>query len=44
VREAWKEKHPEDWHDRLEVCWNLLYMRRTWDGFKRLTIEDTLDA
>ena len=44
VREAWKDKHPEDWHDRLEVCWNLLYMRRTWDGFKRLTIEDTLDV
>ena len=40
VREAWKEHHPEDWHDRLEVCWNLLYMRRTWDGFKRLTIEE----
>ena len=44
VREAWKDKHPEDWHDRLEVCWNLLYMRRTWDGFKRLTIEETLDV
>ncbi len=44
VREAWQEHHPEDWHDRLEVCWNLLYMRRDWDGFRRLTIEDTLDA
>ena len=44
VREAWQEAHPEDWHDRLEVCWNLLYMRRNWDGFRRLTIEDTLDA
>ena len=44
VREAWKDKHPEDWHDRLEVCWNLLYMRRTWDGFRRLTIEETLDV
>jgi hypothetical protein len=44
VREAWKDKHPEDWHGRLEVCWNLLYMRRTWDGFRRLTIEETLDV
>ena len=44
VQEAWQEHHPDDWHDRLEVCWNLLYMRRTWDGFKRLTIEDTLNA
>jgi len=44
VQEVWQEAHPEDWHDRLEVCWNLLYMRRTWDGFRRLTIEDTLDA
>ena len=42
VREAWEEAHPEDWQDRLEVCWNLLYMRRDWDGFKRLKIEDTL--
>ena len=43
VREAWEEAHPEDWQERLEVCWNLLYMRRTWDGFKRLTIKDTLE-
>ena len=42
VREAWEEAHPEDWQDRLEVCWNLLYMRRNWDGFRRLTLEDTL--
>ena len=42
VREAWEEAHPEDWKDRLEVCWNLLYMRRNWDGFRRLTLEDTL--
>tara|TARA_R110000796_G_scaffold29934_1_gene80341 strand:- start:5585 stop:6328 length:744 start_codon:yes stop_codon:yes gene_type:complete len=40
VREAWKDKHPEDWHDRLEVCWNLLYMRRTWDGFRRMKLEE----
>jgi len=44
VREAWEEAHPEDWHDRLEVCWNLLYMRRDWGGFRRLTIEDTLNV
>ena len=44
VRDAWRLAHPEDWHERLEVCWNLLYMRRTWDGFRRLTIEETLDA
>ena len=39
----WEEAHPEDWQDRLEVCWNLLYMRRNWDGFRRLTIEDELN-
>jgi len=43
VQEAWQEAHPEDWHDRLEVCWNLLYMRRNWDSFRRLTIEDELN-
>ena len=44
VREAWRLAYPDDWHDKLEVCWNLLYMRRDWDGFRRLTIEETLDA
>ena len=44
VQEAWQEAHPEDWQDRLEVCWNLLYMRRDWGGFRRLTIEDTLNV
>ena len=43
VQEAWQEAHPEDWKDRLEVCWNLIYMRRDWEGFRRLTIEETLD-
>ena len=43
VQEAWKEAHPDDWHDRLEVCWNLLYMRRNWGSFRRLTIEDELN-
>jgi hypothetical protein len=43
VRKAWQEAHPEDWKERLEVCWNLIYMRRDWVSFKRLTIEDTLE-
>ena len=40
VQEAWQEAHPEDWHDRLEVCWNLLYMRRDWGGFRRMKLEE----
>jgi len=43
VREAWQKAHPEDWKERLETCWNLLYMRRDWDSFHRLTIEETLN-
>jgi len=43
VREAWEEAHPEDWQERLEVCWNLLYMRRNWDGFRRLTLEEVFE-
>ena len=42
VQEVWKDRHPEDWKDKLEVCWNLIYMRRDWDSFKQLTIKDTL--
>ena len=43
VQEAWKEHHPEDWEEKLEVCWNLIYMRRNWDGFKQLTIAEELN-
>ena len=43
VKEAWKEHHPEDWEEKLEVCWNLIYMRRNWDGFKQLTIAEELN-
>ena len=44
VQEAWQKAHPEDWQDRLEVCWNLIYMRRDWDGFHRLNLEETLNG
>mgnify|MGYP003679298307 FL=1 len=44
VQEAWEKAHPDDWNERLEVCWNLLYMRRNWDSFHRLTIEDELNV
>ena len=40
VEQAWKEAHPDDWKDRMEVCWNLIYMRRNWNGFRRLTIKE----
>ena len=40
VCDTWKEHHPDDWHDKLEVCWNLLYMRRDWDGFRRMSLNE----
>jgi len=40
VKAQWEEKHPEDWENRLEVCWNLLYMRRDWNGFRRMKLEE----
>ena len=42
VQEVWKEHHPEDWESRLEVCWNLIYMRRDWNSFHKLTIAEEL--
>ena len=42
VQEAWKDHHPEDWEEKLEVCWNLIYMRRNWNSFHRLTIAEEL--
>ena len=40
VRKAWQDHHPEDWEDRMEVCWNLIYMRRDWDSFRRMKLEE----
>ena len=42
VQEVWKEHHPEDWESKLEVCWNLIYMRRNWNSFHQLTIAEEL--
>jgi len=44
VQEEWKKAHPDDWKERLETCWNLLYMRRDWKSFHRLNLEDTLNV
>jgi 5'-3' exonuclease len=44
VQEAWEKAHPDDWNERLEICWNLLYMRRNWDSFHRLTIKEELNV
>lgn len=43
VKATWEERHPEDWEDRLEVCWNLIYMRRDWDSFRRLSLEEVFN-
>jgi len=43
VANTWRDHHPRDWKGKLEVCFNLLYMRRTWDGFKQLTIEEVFE-
>ena len=43
VQATWEDHHPEDWESRLEVCWNLIYMRRNWGSFKQLTIEEELN-
>ena len=40
VGNAWREHHPRDWKTKLEVCFNLIYMRRNWDGFRHLTLEE----
>ena len=44
VKDIWKDRHPDDWKDRLEVCWNLIYMRRDWDSFRRLTLDEVFNA
>jgi 5'-3' exonuclease len=40
VADTWRSRYPREWQEKLETCWNLLYMRRDWDGFKRLTIKE----
>jgi 5'-3' exonuclease len=40
VRKTWRDKHPQDWQEKLQLCFNLIYMRRSFDGFQPLTIEE----
>ncbi len=40
VRSTWRDKHPLEWHSKLQLCFNLIYMRREFDGFNVLTIEE----
>ena len=44
VQDAWAKAHPDDWQLKLEVCWNLIYMRRNWDSFHQLTIAEELET
>ena len=29
VKEVWKEKHPEEWKEKLSLCANLIFLRRS---------------
>lgn len=40
VRKAWREKHPREWKEKLQLCFNLIYMRRSFDDFREMTIEE----
>lgn len=40
VRSTWREKHSRDWKEKLEVCFNLIYMRRSFDDLRHMTIEE----
>jgi len=40
VTKAWQKAHPDDWKELMEVCWNLIYMRRDWNGFRRMKLEE----
>ncbi len=40
VRKTWREKHSRDWKEKLDLCFNLIYMRRTFDGFNALTLDN----
>jgi len=44
VADAWRSHHPRDWKGKMETCFNLLYMRRHWDEFRALTLEEVFSA
>ena len=44
VKEAWKATDTEDWEYDMETCFNLVYMRRSWDDFKRLDVDEVFNA
>lgn len=40
VRREWRSRHPQEWEQMLQKCFNLIYMRRNWDEFREMTIEE----
>ena len=40
VRKSWRDKHPREWKEKLQLCFNLIYMRRSFDDFREMTIEE----
>ena len=44
VAEAWKNAHPDDWREKLEVCWNLIRMARYLTELRRLDLPDAFQV
>lgn len=40
VRTTWRDKYPRDWKEKLQLCFNLIYMRRSFDDLREMTIEE----
>jgi 5'-3' exonuclease len=40
VENEWRTAYGRDWEEKLNICFNLIYMRRNWDDFRKLNIKD----
>lgn len=44
VRSTWRDKHPREWKEKLDLCFNLIYMRRAFDGFEPLKLDEVFEG
>ena len=43
VKDQWRIRFPRDWEEKLELCFNLIYMRRSFDDLRKLSLQELFD-
>ena len=40
VAKEWQSRWPQEWQEKMRLCFNLIYMRTQWDQFHMLELEE----